>query len=210
VVSVADGGGETGVGQLPIGVIHLSELQALTGSDGADQADQFLVSAASPAVESKLEGVYPRSMVLSRGEVTAQSMGREVPLAMSLAAVLVALIVGTLFVATTMGLEIAADRRQYALLEALGLPFRSRALVVTSQTLVVTLLGGLVGVGLGAAGIVLTNELAAWQFGTGPIAHFRPILLAYGLGTAGLMGLLAAPYLLWLTARTNLLRELAR
>lgn len=210
VVDVSTGAGGTGVGQVPIGVLHLSELQALTGSDTGDQADQFLVTASSPEVVSELDGVYPRSSVLTQSGLTTQSMSQDLPLALSLASLLVALVVGTLFIGTTMGLEITADRQAYAVMGAIGLPFVSRAIVVTTQTLVITFVGGLVGVAVGVGGIALTNELAMATLTSQPIASFHPVLLGYGVVIALLIGLLAAPYLLWLTSRTNIIAELGR
>lgn len=210
VVNVSTGTSSSGVGQVPIGVLHLSELQALTGSDTGDQADQFLVTASSPAVESELASIYPRSTVLTESGLTTQSMSQDLPLALSLASLLVAIVVGTLFIGTTMGLEITADRQAHAVMGAIGLPFASRAIIVTTQTLVVTFLGGLVGIMVGVGGIAVTNELAMATLTSQPIASFHPVLVGYGVVVAVLIGFLTAPYLLWLTSRTNIIAELGR
>lgn len=198
----------TGMGQLPVVLVHLSEAQALTGATANDQADQFLIDTNSRAVKSKLDGVYPRSTVMARSGLTAQNLSSGLPLAMSVAALCVAVIVGTLFVGTTMGLEITADQQQYALLGALGLSWRSRAVVVLVQALCVTLLGGMLGIGLGYLGIGVTNRLARVYLTPTDIAVGHPGLAVYGLGVAVLISALAAPYLLWLTNRTSILEQL--
>jgi putative ABC transport system permease protein len=199
----------TGMGQLPVVLVHLSEAQELTGATAGDQADQILVDTNARNMESELAEVYPRSTVMARSGLTAKNMSSGLPLAMSVAALCVAVIVGTLFVGTTMGLEITADQKQYALLGALGLPWRSRAVVVLVQALTVTVVGGIFGLALGYLGISVTNHLAQQYIAPTAIAIAHPMLAGYGLGVAILIGLLAAPYLLWLTKRTSILEQLS-
>lgn len=210
VVNVSTSVQSGGFAQFPIGVMHLNELQVLTGADAGDQADQFLVTASSPDVEDDLAQVYPRSTVIARNDLGSEAFDEDLPLAMSLASLLVALIIGTLFVGTMMGLEITADRQEYAVMGALGLPFSSQAIIVASQTLTVTLFGGIVGVVLGTGGIVATNQLAMEFLTPAPIARFHPYLLVYGVAIAVLIGVLAVPYLLWLSKRTDIVTELRK
>lgn len=199
----------TGMGQLPVVLVHLSEAQQLAGVTAGDQADQILVDTNSQATKSALEKVYPRSTVMARSGLTAQNLSSGLPLAMSIAALSVAIIVGTLFVGTTMGLEITADKKHYALLGAIGLSWRSRSVVVLVQTLTVTLVGGVIGIGLGYLGIEVTNALAMEYIAPTAIAVSQPALIVYGIGVAVLIGVLAAPYLLWLTNRTSILDQLS-
>ncbi|UPV98935.1 ABC transporter permease [Halorussus gelatinilyticus] len=208
VTSIGREGVSTGMGQLPVVLVHLSEAQQLTGATTGDQADQILVDTNARNVKSQLENVYPRSTVMARSGLTAQNMSSGLPLAMSVAALCVAVIVGTLFVGTTMGLEITADQQQYALMGALGLPWRSRAVVVLVQALMVTIVGGIFGLALGYLGIEVTNHLAQQYIAPSAIAVAHPILGVCGVGVAVLIGLLAAPYLLWLTKRTSILDQL--
>jgi len=210
VTAIGNESTSTGMGQLPVVLVHLSEAQQLTGATTGDKADQLLVDTNSRSIRSELETVYPRSTVLARGGLTAQNMTSGLPLAMSAAALCVAIIVGTLFVGTTMGLEITADQEQYALLGAIGLSWRSRAVVVVVQTLAVTVVGGLLGIGLGYLGIAVTNRLVQTYVTSTAIAVSQPVLAAYGLVVAVLIGVLAAPYLLWLTTRTSILDQLAQ
>ena len=206
-VSATEAG--TGFGQMPIAVFRLSELQTIAGADAGDQADQILVSTNVPGIKDDLGGVYPRSTVVTRSGLSAgQVANSDLPLAVSITAFIVSLIVGTLFVATTMGLEIVADRQQLAVLAAIGFQGRDRALLVLVQTLCVTALGGVLGILLGIGGIALANAFAADLVG-GTVARFHPALAGYGLGVALLIGLLSAPYLLVMTRRTDTLEALA-
>ena len=197
----------TGMGQIPIAVFRLSELQTITGAAAGDQADQLLVSTNALGIKNQLATIYPRSTVVTRsGFSTTQSS--DLSLAVSVMAFIVALIVGTLFVATTMGLEIVADRQQLAVLAAIGFRGRDRALLVFVQTLCITIVGGLFGILLGIGGIELTNHFTRDLIGAG-VARFHPVLIGYGLGVAVLIAFLSAPYLVVLTRRTKTLEALS-
>lgn len=191
-----------GLGQFPVVLVHLSELQAVTGGADDDVADRILVDATAD-IEGELAGIYPRSTVLTRGELfgAGGSEGSQLPLAISLASFIVAVAVGTLFLMTTMGFELAADRRERAVMAAIGLSRRSRLALVVLQALVVAGLGGLLGIGLWLVGLVATNAVATTYLTDVPIAAFRPVFAVYGLGVAFLIGLLTLPYLLVVSRR---------
>lgn len=209
VVAVGDEDIDSGVGSLPTAVAHLSEVQAITGQADADAADQILVRTDRPAVANALEQVYPHSQVVSgSGGGLGAVTSADLPLAVALLAFLVALAVGSLFVATAMGMEVTADRTTFATLDAVGFSTRSQLTLVTVQTVVVTLLGGALGVGLGWAAIAVANRVARHSLTTGPIAVFDPLVALAGVGLAVVMGLLTVPYLAYLVRRTSTLERL--
>lgn len=190
-----------GLGQLPVAVVHLSELQSLTGATSSDSANQLLVSA-EPSARPALEAVYPRTTVIERGGLVAAT-DEGLPRAIGLTAFAVAVAVGTLFVVTTVGFEVAADARRRAVLAAMGVSRRSRTVLLAVEVLSVSLVGGLAGIGLWLVGLVLVNAGATTLLSTAPVAPFHPLLGVYGLGVALLVGLLATPYLLVLGRRTT-------
>ena len=200
-----------GVGEVPAIAMPLAELQALTGLDQADQADQILVSTTDPSVESTLAEIYPRTDVVSRAGIGGvDATPTNLPLAMALAATLVAGGIGVAFVATMMGLELTAGRRELAVLSAVGFSGRARALVVVAETVTVATLGGVLGVGLGALATVGVNAIVASAIGISSLATLTPALIGYALAAAVAVGVCAAPYPLYLTTRTNTLEELTR
>lgn len=208
VVNVSEGSLSSGSGAVPVGLVHLSELQALTTDPPSDTADQILVSTDSRGVRSALEDVYPESNVAASSGFSVGSLASsELALAIALSAFLVAVIVGVLFAGTTLGLDVAADRAQFATLSAVGLSARSRGVVVATQTLVLVGIGGVVGVALGLAGAAVANAALQARIGTAA-AVIHPALVPYGLGVALLIGALATPYLVWLTNRTDVLDQL--
>ena len=200
---VASVGGDTatGVGATPVALVHLSELQSVTGARSGDTADQLLVATNDPGVRSDLETLYPRTQVVTRSGLSGEDVSTtSLPVAMALAAFLVSLAVGALFTATTMGLEVTRDRRTLATLAALGYGDRSLVVLVATETLVLSLFGGVAGVALGVVGVVATNAAVA-QVGLPRVAMLHPALVPLGVGTAALIGLVAAPYPVWLSRR---------
>jgi putative ABC transport system permease protein len=137
-------------------------------------------------------------------------MDSELPLAMGVAALLVAVVVGALFVATTQGLEVEADSEQLATLAAIGVSGRARATLLAVQALALTLAGGALGVALAYVATAGLNWAAVRAVAPVPIASFHPALVAYGLGVSALIGLLVAPYLLVMERRTESVTEVIR
>ena len=211
VVAVSDEQFTTGVGATPVALVHLSELQSITGATTGDAADQLLVSTNDAGVQQRLEGLYPNTAVVTRSGIAAQQVSTSsLPAAMGVAALLISLVVGVLFTATMMGLEVTNDRETLGTLTALGYSARSLTVLVATETVCLAVVGGVLGVGLGVLGIVAVNHLAAAAFGVQSLAILRPALLLYGIGVAVLIGVLATPYPVWLSRRTNPLTVIRR
>ena len=193
--------GSAGIEGVPVAVVHLSELQSITGGADRDTADQLLVSTDSVRLREDLEGVYSHTDVVTRSPGASAGTDGDLALAVGGAGLVVSLLIGSLFVATTMGLEIHHDRRLWATLAAVGFSARSRGLILLVQTGLVTLVGAVIGVGLGLVGVAATNAVIESYFAEATIAMFRPAVGVAGLLVAvGIVGI-TGPYLLWLTSR---------
>ncbi|MFC6861887.1 ABC transporter permease [Halomicroarcula sp. GCM10025817] len=210
VANVSAGGAQTAGGTVPVMLVHLSELQSLTGSANGDAADQLLVSTNDPAVRQQIEGRYPQTTVVTRSGLSAQQVSTSnLPLAVALAAFFSAVFVGVLFVTTLMGLEVSADRRQLGTLAAIGVSSRSRSVLIAAETVLISIVGGLVGILLGFLAIGGVNELAQTYAGVDTIALFQPELAGYALIVALCIGIVGAVYPVWLTRRTGMLEVLS-
>ena len=208
VVDRQQAGLSTGAGPVPVVVVHLAELQALSGGTASDQAEQLLVRTDDPSVRSDIERLYPETDVVARGDLSARQLSTSnLPLAVAVTAFLTAFTVGVLLVATTMGLAVTDDRAFVATLAALGFSGSSRSLLVLVEVLTVALLGGGLGTVLGLVGIVLTNAATRHLLGVG-VAVVDGRLLAVGLAVSVLIGLVASAYPLWLTRRTRIIEVL--
>ncbi|WP_135854076.1 ABC transporter permease [Halorussus salinus] len=211
VTAVRQAAVESGLSGMPVMITHLSELQAITGAQSGDQADQILVQSSVGGLESDLEGRFEGASAVTRSGFTAQkSVDSDLPLAMGLAALLIAVVVGTLFVATTQGLQVEADSEQLATLTAIGFSRRARAVLLVVQALALTLVGGLLGIVLAYATTFVTNYAATRAIAPVPIAYFHPLLVVYGLGVSVFIGILVAPYLLAMEGRTEGVAEVIR
>jgi len=203
----------TGVGEIPVAVMHLSELQAITGASDGDQANQILVRTSDESVREDLQGVYPATNVIARNDIGLDQVGVEfddLPLAIAVAAFVTAITVGTLAVATTMGLEVTGERRRLALLAAVGFSNRSRAIIVLAEVLTIAILGGLLGILLGVLGIKATNRIAAEYVTETTAATFHSLLVPYGIGLAVVIGLIASLYPVYLGYRSDPLEVIDR
>jgi len=207
VVDRRAGAGAPGLGSVPVAVVHLAELQSVTGGTVGDQADQILVRTDDPSVRGDIERLYPRTEVVAADDVPGELSRTSLPLAVAVVALVTALTVGTLLVGTTMGLATLDDRRSIATFAAVGLSGGSRVLLVLVEVLSVAVLGGLLGVVLGAGGIALANAAARRYVGV-PVATVDPRLLVAGLVVSVVVGLFAAVYPLWLSRRTNVVEVL--
>lgn len=200
----------SGVGQFPVVLVHLAELQWVTGATNTDSADQILIQANPDTnVRERLVGVYPNSEVLTQGGLLRQrAMDSRLPLAVSVAGLVIGVVVGALVVATSLGFELLADAPQRAVMAAIGISRRSRLLLVATQGVTVTLAGGLVGVGLWIVGVGLANLVSTQLLDRGLVAKLHPAIGIYGVAVALLVALLAVPYLVVLSGRTNALDNL--
>jgi len=209
-VTTIDPGTQSG-SQFPVAVMQLSELQTITGADTNDEAGQIVVSSTDPDVRAMLADLYPRSEVSTRAGLNAQAVLEEqLPLALSVTAAIISVVIGTLFVMTTTGLSVAADRERLATLAAIGISKQTRFRLIAVEILTITFVGGLLGIGVGRGAITVANVFAQRTITTGAVASTEPIVLAFGLVVAGVIGLLALPYLAFLLSRIGNAVEVTR
>jgi putative ABC transport system permease protein len=108
-----------------------------------------------------------------------------------------------------MGLEVNANRQQLGMLAAIGFSRSSRSLIIAAETLCISLVGGIVGLGLGGVGIVGINAFGEALLGIETTALFDPLLVVYALVIAVFIGLIGAVYPVLMSFRTTQLEVLA-
>jgi putative ABC transport system permease protein len=198
-----------GIGQLPVILVHLSELQDLTGGAQGDVADQILIAADDSVTAEDLGGIYPNVQVLSRGELlSSRAASSGLPLAMAAAALIVAVVVGTLFLVTTVGFSVLADAESRAVLAAIGFSARSRSILVVSETLVTAVSGGVIGVAIWAVATGMVRGVEFLELSL-PFT-VRPVFGLYGLLVAVGIGLVALPPLIVVSRRSREVKEALR
>ncbi|MDS0475439.1 FtsX-like permease family protein [Natrinema sp. 1APR25-10V2] len=209
VTAVADGG--AGGTDAPVALVHLSELQSLSRSTDGGLADRILIWGEPSAAQSAAADTYPDAAVEVAGTTDPSSLFDDgLAFATSVIALVVGVTICASFVATTMGMTVDEDRRTLAVLESVGVPTHGRLAIVAVSTGITTLVGALVGVGLGAAGIVGVNAVAGATVAPGAVAQFHPVFVPYAIAVALFSGLVAVPYPLAVAARTSVLEEVGR
>lgn len=180
-------------GASPLVLVEFSTLQELTGADATDAADHFVVRTDGASSE-ELASVYAGSTVHSSDGLAADRLlSASLPLALSVSALLIAVVVGTLFVAITTAMDVLADRRSVRTLSALGIPRRRQRGLYNVQALCFATIGGVCGTALGLAAIPAANAGVSALVGIdGPVAS-HPLFFAYGLVAAWAIGLCAIP-----------------
>jgi putative ABC transport system permease protein len=195
-----------GVGQFPVVLVHLAELQTITGATESDAADRVLVATSATGARERIDDVYgaDNARVFTRQELLRERVANaQLPVTVAIISFGVSLLVGALFVATTVGFELAATRRDRAVLRALGMGRAGRLAVVVGRTLSVCLLGGVLGVvGWAVVAAALNRLPDLTGTGGGRVAVLHPAFVPAGIALAVGMGLLALPYLLVLGGRT--------
>lgn len=202
---------ERGDTEMPVALVHLSDLQSLTGASEHELADQVLVWGNQETIQAGADDAYPNATIETDGATEFRSLFDDtLALVTSVLSLLVTITICSLFVATTAGLTVEADRQTLATLGAVGFPVRSRLVVVAVTTIVLTSCGAVVGISLGTGGIVAVNAIATATVAPGSVATIHPLFVPYAFAVALLSALLALPYPLALAARTDILGEVGR
>ncbi|SNZ04868.1 putative ABC transport system permease protein [Natronoarchaeum philippinense] len=211
VAAVESSSGNEGDADVPVALIHLSELQSLSGADTGELADRVLVWGDADAAASAASEAYPNATVETPGGADPTALFDDgLAVATSLVALVVGVTICAAFVATTMGIAVNEDRRLLAVLAAIGFSTPSRLVIVGVSTLVTTLVGAIFGIVGGAAGIVAVDAVAGATVASRSVAAFHPVMIPYALAAALLSGVIAAPYPLVVAARTSVLDEVGR
>lgn len=210
VTNVSAGSAPSLGGNIPIALMHLSELQSISGSQSGDQANQILIST-NNRIKNDLEAQYPDTTITQRSGLNAQEVSSSnLPLAIATAALISALVIGILFVTTLMGIEVNASRQELGMLSAIGFSRRSRSLIIATETIAISLLGGIIGTIFGFLGIQAINIASASidTVNIDTVARFDPRLVVYALVIAAFIGLVGSLYPVILSIRTTQLEVL--
>lgn len=192
----------------PTAVVHLSELQTLTGTSGSDRASLVGVrlspDADTAATIRRLERRHPGLTFRTQDEQfrsVFESQGAVLASVVTL--VVLAVAVGVALVANTLGLVVYQQRAALSALRALGFRARSLVFAVALQGLAVSVVGVAVGVGTAplAAGVVNTTV-------ENLVGFAELIKLPWFVGVAGaavglVVGLAGAAVAGWRVTATN-------
>lgn len=190
IVGIADAPG----GLLSNGiVVPLSTLQTAIGTP--ERVTFFVVdlddSARADAAAAHLGEAFPDLSVQTRSDVLqVVERGIRITDVVRLGISAIALIVGAIAVANTVLMSVIERTREFGLVRAVGARPRFLFAVVLAESVLLSLAGGAVGVGIGAFGSDVVNRVANDLIGL-PVAAITPRLVAFSLIVAIAMGLLS-------------------
>jgi putative ABC transport system permease protein len=188
--------------------IYLGDLPPLVAESlVADElANQIIVypdeGADFAAVASAIEATVENSATVTGAEWN-ETVGATTVIfnAIIIGVAAISLIVGGLSVINTMAMSVAERTREIGIKRAIG---GSRARIIrelVAEAGVIGLVGGLVGLGLGAIVVVLANE--AGRPGGTVLFDLTPMTAAFAVGFSTILGMLAGIIPAWSAARLD-------
>jgi putative ABC transport system permease protein len=216
------------IGDLSFAILHLSELQNMTGlafeEDGqgrrlVDLADGISIALTREAVRDGLEDrvakriretwpdheddVYTKADQLEL--IRQESMLAEV---FYLAVGSVSMFIGMLFVATIMIVSVIERTREIGMLRAIGISRRTVFTQVLTESMILVLLGALVGIAPGYYGAVWAAGQISEDVGVDIALGFSSGFVVQALFWILVVGLLFAMYPAYVAVRMNIVRAI--
>ncbi|KCZ72810.1 ABC-type transport system, involved in lipoprotein release, permease component [Candidatus Methanoperedens nitroreducens] len=191
----------------PVAIMHISELQELTGNLNADRANQVIVKGSN--LMPLLQAYFPDAVVLSEAEYYANSIADDKRiLATAVTVTAVSLILGILFISSAVVFSINEQRKEFAVMRAIGISDRSIMKIVIYEAIMISIAGGILGSGAGLAGMHALNALSRSFFEGSVISVINPLVIIAALSTAIIAGAVSGILPALLIRRANIVREL--
>jgi putative ABC transport system permease protein len=181
----------------PTVTVHLSELQALTGTTASDRATFISIrlqdGADASAVERELAAAYPEYTIRTNQEQLEATVQDKITVIASGVSLVVLAVVAGILLTMNLQLSFVYQRREtFAALQALGTSNSSLAAIVLTNTVLIGVLGGVVGIGLAFPATRAVNWIAAELSGFEQVVTLSNRILLGGIGVALAVSLLSA------------------
>lgn len=135
----------------PMVIMYLSELQDITGNKYYDSVTMIIIRLKNPAraldIQKELQQKYPQYTVSTNQEYLKKAIKQNsLPLASAASIVVLAVIAGAMLAVNTMLLSLSEKKKEIAILSAIGLSRRSIFKSIGTEGLLISLLGGALGI----------------------------------------------------------------
>jgi putative ABC transport system permease protein len=203
VVGIVDGQAMVENGTI---FLSLSVMQAATGNEGKVNFIDIRVPDGTSKEEIDLlckdiKVLFPEGRATVASEVVGSSQGFRVARAMSWSTSLLAIIVGVLGVMNTMLMTVFERTHEIGILLAVGWRRRRIVYLVLCESALLGALGGLVGVSLGALGLLTLGALPGVRGFLEP--DLSPQLMLISISIAVVVGVISGLYPAWRSSRLN-------
>lgn len=189
------------------GVVLLEEAQSLFGL--GNQVSMLRVKVEDinqlDAVREKIEEEFPQLLAMRSSEVVAHQ--EDLALIMGIAALisLIAIVVGSIGVMNTMIMSVMERIREIGVLRAIGWKKRSILMMVLKESLLISIIGGFIGVVLG---ILMVGNLAT-EIEIPLTITVTPDLVVGAFLIAVILGILGGIYPAWRASRMSPMEALS-
>ncbi len=188
--------------------LYLSDLpplvaESLNANELVNQVIAYPAEGADiEAVASAIEGAVENAATMTGAEFE-ETVGATTLIfnAIIIGVAAISLIVGGLSVINTMAMSVAERTREIGIKRAIGGSRRRVVRELVAEAGVIGLIGGLVGLGLGAIVVVVANE--ATRAGGTVLFDLTPQTAAFAVGFSTILGMLAGIIPAWTAARLD-------
>lgn len=203
VVGIVDGQAMVENGTI---FLSLSVMQEVTGNEGKVNFVDIRVTPDLPKAEidqlcKEIEVIFPEGRARIASEVVGTSQGFKVARAMSWSTSLLAIIVGVLGVMNTMLMTVFERTHEIGILLAVGWRKQRIVYMVLCESALLGLLGGIVGVTLGAIGLLILGSTPGVSGFLEP--DLSPKLLLISIAIAVVVGVISGLYPAWRSSRLS-------
>ncbi len=191
----------------PVAILHLSELQELTGNLKGDRANQIIVKGEN--LLPLLQAYFPDAIVLSEAEYYAHSITDDKrTLATAIAVTVVSFVLGVLFISSAMIFSVNEKQKEFAAMRAIGISDRSIIKIVMYEAVIISIIGGIAGVLLGFSGRYALNTATRLLFGIDIVSSINPVIIIAAFSTAVVAGVVSGVIPALLGRRADIVKAL--
>ncbi|WP_256546730.1 ABC transporter permease [Halobellus inordinatus] len=197
----------------PTVILHLSELQEITGTTANDKATMITVDvaddAAVAAVESDIQAAYPEYQVRTNREQLQATLERQAVLIAAGGSLVILAAIAGIALTTNLLLSLVYQQREtLAALRAQGAAASTLVGVVGTQALLLGVGGGILGAALTVPAIQVLNIAADAIVGFENVVSIQPRILLGGIVIALVIGIVGALTAGWRVSRLSPLEQL--
>src|SRR6266446_106107 len=203
VVGIVDGRAVVENGAI---MLSLKVLQDVTDNEGKVNFVDIRVTPNSSKEDVRrlcehIKGIFPKGRAMVANEVVSTSQGFRIARAMSWSTSLLAIIVGILGVMNTMLMTVFERTHEIGILLAVGWKRRRVVYMVLCESALLGMLGGLVGVALGAVGVWILEHTTNIRGLLEP--DLSPKLLLTSVAIAVVVGVISGVYPGWRSSKLS-------
>jgi len=192
----------------PMVIMYLSELQDITGNKYFDSVNIVIIRLKDPArangVQEELMQQYPQYTISTNQDYLNKVIKQNaLPLACAGSIVILAVIMGTMLAVNTMLLSLNEKKKEIAILQVIGLSRWSIFKSIGTEGLLISLLGGAIGVLISIPIVPVLNDLIHAYIGFDKLVILQNDYLYMGFAIAVIIGLLTSFLASMKTSRMN-------